>query len=58
MSDFISAITNSTTGLTSATLWADVSAIVPLLMIVIPFVFALTILRRVIKGTAKGKVRF
>lgn len=57
MSDFITAITNSTTGITSATLWGDVTAAVPLLVIIIGFAFGYYVVKKVVKGAAKGKVR-
>lgn len=57
MSGFITAITDSTTGITSSSLWTDVTAAVPLIVIVVGFAFGYYIVRKVVKGAAKGKVR-
>ena len=57
MSGFITAITDSTTGITSSSLWGDVTAAVPLIVIVVGFAFGYYIVRKVVKGAAKGKVR-
>lgn len=57
MSDFITAITNSTSGITSATLWGDVTSAAPLIVLVTTFAFGYYVVRKLVKGTSKGKVR-
>lgn len=57
MSGFVSAITDSTTGITSASLWTDVTALVPLIVIVLGFSFGYYVCRKAIKGASRGKVR-
>lgn len=57
MSGFITALTDSTNGLTSATFWGELTPIVPLLVIIVPFAFGYRILRRNVKGASKGNVR-
>lgn len=56
MSSFVTALTGEG-GISSATLWADVTAAAPLIIIVIGFAFGYYIVRKVVKGAAKGKVR-
>jgi len=56
MTSFITAITG-TDGLTSANLWAEVGNAVPLIVGVAVFAFGYYIVRKLVKGAAKGKVR-
>lgn len=56
MSDFITAMTG-TNGISSSTLWADVTAAAPLIILVVSFAFGYYIVKKVVKGTSKGKVR-
>ena len=56
MSSFVTALTGEG-GISSASLWADVTAAAPLIIIVIGFAFGYYIVRKVVKGTSKGKVR-
>lgn len=58
MSGFISALTASTGGLTSANLWSEASAAATLIAAIVIFAFGYNIVRKVTKGAAKGKVRF
>lgn len=58
MSSFITALTGTTGGISSATLWSEVTAIVPLLVILLPFAFGYYVVRKSVKGASKGKVRF
>ena len=56
MSAFITALTGEN-GITSASLWGDVTAAAPLIVIVVGFAFGYYIVRKVVKGASKGKVR-
>jgi hypothetical protein len=54
----ISALTNSTTGITASTIMGQVGALVPFLVVIVPTALGLYFLRKLVKGAAKGKVRF
>lgn len=56
MTAFITALTNSTTGITADGLWADVAAMVPFIVIIFGFAFGYRLLRRALKSGSKGKV--
>lgn len=56
MSSFVTAITGAD-GLTSATMWNEVSNAVPLIVGVATFSLGFYIVRKLIKGFGKGKVR-
>lgn len=58
MASFISALTASSGGLTSANLWTEAGAAATLIASIVIFAFGYNIVRRVTKGAAKGKVRF
>lgn len=51
-------VTALTTGLTPAVFFAQIADIVPLLIILVPVALGLHFLRKVVKGSAKGKVKF
>lgn len=55
MTGFISALT---TGITSDTLWAEVTKAAPFIIGVVIFAFGYYVVRKLVKGTGKGKVRF
>ena len=57
MSAVISALTNSTTGLTSSTILGVVTDLVPYIVMIVPVALGIYFLRKLVKGTAKGKVR-
>ena len=57
MSGFISALIDSSTGITSTALWTEATNAVPLIVAVVIFAFGYNIIRRVTKGAAKGKFR-
>ena len=57
MSGVISALTNSTTGLTAATMFGVVSDIVPFIVMIVPVALGVYFLRKLIKGAGKAKVR-
>lgn len=56
MSDFITALTSSTTGITGTALWTDVTALVPFIVMIFGFAFSFRLLRRALKSGSKGKV--
>ena len=58
MDTIISALTNSTTGLTASTILGVVADLVPFIVMMVPVALGIYFLRKLIKGTAKGKVRF
>lgn len=51
-------VTDITTGLTPTVLMGTVGDLVPLLIVLVPFSLGVHFLRKLIKGTAKAKVRF
>lgn len=53
-----SVVTALTTGLTPTVFYAQIADIVPLLIVLVPFALGLYFLRKVVKGSAKGKVKF
>lgn len=55
MSNIISQLS---TGVTASTIFGVVGDIMPFVIIMIPVALGLTVLRKVIKGASKGKVRF
>lgn len=57
MSQVISALTNSTSGLTASTFFGVVTDIVPFIVVMVPIALALYFLRKLVKGAGKGKVR-
>lgn len=56
MSGMISALTNSSTGITSSTLWTEATNAVPLIVGIFIFAFGYRIVKKVLKGGYKGKV--
>lgn len=54
MADFVSALTNSTTGLTSSTLWSEVTAAAPLIILIFTFVFGYRVVKKILKKGARG----
>lgn len=57
MSSMISALTNSTTGITSTTLWGEAVNAVPLIVGIFIFAFGYRIVKRVLSGGYRGKVK-
>lgn len=51
-------VTQLTTGITPATIFAVVSDVIPFVITMVPIALGLYILRRVIKKTGKAKVGF
>lgn len=57
MNEVITAIGSSTTGITPASFYGVVTDMVPFLVIIVPVAFGLVMLKKLIKGASKGKVR-
>lgn len=57
MSDVISALTNSTTGLTASSFFGVVADLVPFIIMIVPVALGTYFLRKLIKGAGKAKVR-
>ena len=57
MSDFITALTSSTGGLTSANMWGEATNAAILIASIAIFCFGYRIVRRVTTGAAKGKLK-
>lgn len=51
-------VTAITTGLTPAVFYGQIGALVPFLIVLVPISLGLYFLRRLVKGSAKGKVKF
>lgn len=58
MTSVISALTNSSTGLTADTMFGVVADLVPFIVMIIPVALGVYFLRKLIKGAGKAKVRF
>lgn len=56
MSGMISALTDSTSGITSANLWAEATSAAPLIIGLFIFAFGYRIVKKLLKGGYKGKV--
>lgn len=57
MGGVIAALVNADTGLTEVKLFSVIGELVPFLVLIIPIALGLYFLRKLIKGSAKGKVR-
>lgn len=57
MSAVISALTNSSTGLTASTMFGVVADLVPFIVMIVPVALGVYFLRKLIKGAGKAKVR-
>lgn len=55
MADVVTALTS---GLTPAVFYGQITALVPFLVVLVPIALGLHFLRKLIKGSAKGKVKF
>lgn len=58
MSSVVSALTNSTTGLTAANMFGVVADLVPFIVMIVPVALGVYFLRKLVKGAGKAKVRF
>ena len=57
MDAVISALTNSTTGLTASTMFGVVADLVPFIVMIVPVALGVHFLRKLVKGAGKAKVR-
>lgn len=57
MASVISALTNTTTGLTSSTMFGVVADLVPFIVMIVPVALGVYFLRKLVKGAGKAKVR-
>lgn len=57
MEGVISALTNSSTGLTASTMFGVVADLVPFIVMIVPVALGVYFLRKLIKGAGKAKVR-
>lgn len=58
MDGVISALTNSTTGLSASTMFGVVADLVPFIVMIVPVALGVYFLRKLVKGSGKAKVRF
>lgn len=58
MASVVSALTNSSTGLTANTMFGVVAELVPFIVMIVPVALGVYFLRKLIKGAGKAKVRF
>lgn len=58
MSAVISALTNSSTGITASTIFGVVAELVPFIVMIVPVALGTYFLRKLVKGAGKAKVRF
>ena len=58
MSSVISALTNSTTGLSASTMFGVVADLVPFIVMIVPVALGVYFLRKLVKGAVKPKVKF
>lgn len=58
MSAVISALTDTTTGLTSSTFYSEIANLVPFIVLMVPIALGLYFLRRLVSGAGKAKVKF
>ena len=57
MSGVISALTNSSTGLTASTMFGVVADLAPFIIMIVPVALGVYFLRKLVKGAGKAKVR-
>jgi len=57
MSAVISALTNSSTGLTASTFFGVVADLVPFIVMIVPVALGTYFLRKLIRGAGRAKVR-
>ena len=58
MTAVVSALTNSTSGLTANTMFGVVAELVPFIVMIVPVALGVYFLRKLVKGAGKAKVRF
>lgn len=55
MTDFVTALTNSTTGLTASAFTSEITAFVPYFVMMIPLAFGIRLLFKLLKKPQRGK---
>lgn len=58
MSSMVTALTTGESAITGATLWTEVSSLAPLILTLFIFAFGIFKLGRLLRGGAKGKLKF
>ena len=58
MSSLIATLTDDVTGITASSLTSSITSLVPFIVTIVPVALGIYFLRKLVKGTAKGKVRF
>lgn len=58
MSTVVSALTNSSTGLTADTMFGVVADLVPFIVMIVPVALGVYFLRKLVKGSGKAKIKF
>lgn len=58
MSDLIATLTDEVSGLGASSILSVVTDIVPYIVVIVPVALGIYFLRKLVKGTSKGKVRF
>lgn len=58
MSGVVSALTDASTGLTTAKFFSTITDLVPFIVLMVPVALGLYFLRRLVSGAGKAKVRF
>lgn len=58
VSGMTSIVTQLTTGITSSTIFSVVGEIMPFVITMIPIALGLHLLRKVVKGAGKAKIKF
>lgn len=58
MSDVISSLTNSTTGINAGTMFGVVNDLVPFIVVLVPVALGVYFLRKLVKGAGKAKINF
>ena len=57
MTSVISALTNSTTGLSASTFYGVVESLVPFIVLMVPISLGTYFFRKLVKGAGKAKIR-
>lgn len=58
MAGFMEGLTDASTGVTSANLWAQITPAAGTLALVVIFAFGYRVARKIVKGVSRGKASF
>lgn len=58
MTSVISALTNSTSGLTASTFYGVIGELVPFIVMIVPISLGIYFLRKLVRGAGKAKLKF